>query len=68
MGNSCSLCPNNCTADKLCTNACPAVDKWANCGELYKTWPKWLCYTHTPKGKQRRNGCKATCTCQGLIM
>ncbi|XP_075214826.1 cysteine-rich venom protein-like [Lycorma delicatula] len=65
-GKRCSKCPKHCVK-KLCRNPCPAVDMWANCNELYKTFPSWLCHTHTPKGKQRRKYCKATCTCQNQI-
>ncbi|XP_054284405.1 cysteine-rich secretory protein 2-like [Macrosteles quadrilineatus] len=67
-GKACSGCPGHCKLGKLCTNSCPAADLWANCGELYNTWPQWLCRTdHTRQGRERRDNCKATCTCEGKI-
>lgn len=42
-GKPCSGCPDHCRLSKLCTNSCPAADLWANCGELYDTWPQVLC-------------------------
>ncbi|XP_050307395.1 cysteine-rich secretory protein 3-like [Anthonomus grandis grandis] len=66
LGNPCSACKKNCSK-KLCSNACDVADVWANCKELYKIHPMWLCRTHTPKGRQRAQHCKATCTCRNKI-
>lgn len=52
---------------RLCVNGCNAADLWANCRELYKTWPDWLCRTNTTEGMQRQHNCLATCNCQGKI-
>lgn len=52
---------------RLCVNSCNAADLWANCRELYKTWPGWLCRTNTTEGLQRQHNCLATCNCQGKI-
>lgn len=52
---------------RLCVNSCNAADLWANCRELYKTWPGWLCRTNTTEGIQRQHNCLATCNCQGKI-
>lgn len=52
---------------RLCVNTCNAADMWANCRELYKTWPGWLCRTNTTEGLQRQHNCLATCNCQGKI-
>lgn len=54
-------------AFRLCVNSCHAADLWANCRELHKTWPDWLCRTNTTEGLQRQQNCLATCNCQGKI-
>ncbi|XP_015836142.1 cysteine-rich secretory protein 2 isoform X2 [Tribolium castaneum] len=66
-GRPCSLCRNNCFARKLCTNSCHVADLWANCKELYKVWPQWLCDTTSVKGQERKKHCRATCTCKNKI-
>ncbi|CAD7086125.1 unnamed protein product [Hermetia illucens] len=68
-GRPCGSCPGSCRSRKirLCTNSCNAVDMWANCDELYRTWPGWLCNETTPEGLDRRRKCLATCTCHGKI-
>ncbi|XP_046675229.1 cysteine-rich secretory protein 2-like [Homalodisca vitripennis] len=67
-GKPCSGCAKDCNRRRLCTNSCWAADLWANCQELYRTWPNWLCRSqHTSQGRQRRDNCKATCTCAGKI-
>lgn len=66
-GTSCSSCKKSCKRKKLCMNSCPYADNWINCGELYATWPDWLCRTETSKGKDRLSHCKATCFCKGKI-
>lgn len=52
---------------RLCMNTCNAADLWANCMDLYKTWPSWLCRTNTTEGLQRQHNCLATCNCKGKI-
>lgn len=52
---------------RLCMNPCNAADLWANCRDLNKTWPEWLCNTNTPTGQERKKNCLATCTCHGKI-
>lgn len=52
---------------RLCMNTCNAADLWANCMDLYKTWPNWLCRTNTTEGTQRQHNCLATCNCKGKI-
>lgn len=67
-GKPCSGCPKHCRLNKLCTNACPVADFWANCAELYRIWPHWLCRSDTtPQGRERRHNCRATCGCVGKI-
>ncbi|XP_039433109.1 cysteine-rich venom protein-like isoform X2 [Culex pipiens pallens] len=68
-GKPCSSCHQHCHSKKikLCTNTCSSADLWANCKELYKTWPGWLCNTVTPEGLERQRNCLATCTCHGKI-
>lgn len=67
-GKPCSGCPNYCRLNKLCTNACPVADFWANCAELYRIWPHWLCSSDTTlQGRDRRQNCRATCGCVGKI-
>lgn len=62
---------NNLTMDsvhyRLCQNSCNAADLWANCHELFKTYPDWLCRQNTTEGLQRQHNCLATCNCQGKI-
>ncbi|XP_060516924.1 cysteine-rich venom protein natrin-2-like isoform X2 [Cylas formicarius] len=65
-GNPCSACKKNCSR-KLCLNACPTANVWANCDYLYKAHPHWLCNSQTPKGRERSSFCKATCTCRHQI-
>ncbi|BES88649.1 Crisp [Nesidiocoris tenuis] len=61
-------CPElKCSTGRLCTNACPTVDLWSNCKEINKSFSSWLCHTRSSAGRQRRDGCKATCSCKGLI-
>uniref|UniRef100_A0A146KVW1 Cysteine-rich secretory protein 2 n=1 Tax=Lygus hesperus TaxID=30085 RepID=A0A146KVW1_LYGHE len=77
QSNSCTgpdcvsrTCPDpdlKCSTGRLCTNACPTVDLWSNCKELHKTWASWLCHSRGLAGRQRREACKATCSCKGLI-
>ncbi|KFB39125.1 AGAP009085-PA-like protein [Anopheles sinensis] len=57
----CNYCPI------LCTNSCNTADLWANCRDLFRTWPGWLCNTATPEGLERQRNCAATCTCHGKI-
>ncbi|XP_055599158.1 cysteine-rich venom protein-like isoform X1 [Uranotaenia lowii] len=68
-GKPCGACKHHCHSSKikLCTNTCNSADLWANCRELYKTWPGWLCNTVTPEGLERQRNCMATCTCQGKV-
>ncbi|XP_076271287.1 cysteine-rich secretory protein 2-like isoform X1 [Rhynchophorus ferrugineus] len=66
LGNPCSSCKKNCSK-RLCLNSCQYVDTWANCKQLYKMHPTWLCNSHTPKGRQRLQYCKATCSCKNKI-
>lgn len=54
-------------AFRLCQNGCNAADLWANCHDLYRTWPNWLCRTNSTEGVQREQNCLATCRCQGRI-
>uniref|UniRef100_A0A3B5K6P7 Cysteine-rich venom protein ophanin-like n=1 Tax=Takifugu rubripes TaxID=31033 RepID=A0A3B5K6P7_TAKRU len=58
-GPSCASCPNNCE-DKLCTNPCPVVNDFLNCGALKalfgcnNRWvPSW---------------CPASCQCSDKII
>ncbi|KAL1124716.1 hypothetical protein AAG570_001339 [Ranatra chinensis] len=66
-GEPCSGCPGHCRHGKLCTNSCPVADFWANCRDIYKMWPDWLCNTQTPQGRERTYNCKATCKCKNKI-
>ncbi|ETN60767.1 catrin [Anopheles darlingi] len=68
-GRPCGSCQSHCLSRKtrLCTNICSTADLWANCRELHRTWPGWLCNTATPEGLERQRNCAATCTCQGKI-
>ncbi|KAL1496938.1 hypothetical protein ABEB36_007986 [Hypothenemus hampei] len=66
LGNPCSHCKKDCS-QRLCLNSCDVVDQWINCKQLYKVHPAWLCRTHTQKGKERAQFCKATCTCSNKI-
>ncbi|CAO1364329.1 unnamed protein product [Diamesa hyperborea] len=69
-GKPCSGCLQSCHSKKirLCVNSCNAADLWANCQELYQTWPDWLCGTdNTKEGIERQHKCLATCTCHGRI-
>lgn len=66
-GKPCGMCKRQCHAKKLCTNACPVSDYWANCRELYSVWPNWLCDDTNRKGEERVQYCKATCQCKGKI-
>lgn len=52
---------------RLCMNVCNAADLWANCLELYRTWPGWLCRSNTTEGLTRQKSCLATCNCQEKI-
>ncbi|KAK3921014.1 Cysteine-rich secretory protein 3 [Frankliniella fusca] len=65
-GGRCEACPKRCRKG-LCTNACPAADLWANCRELFASWPHWLCRSGTPQGRQRLDHCRATCRCRNRI-
>ncbi|CAG9771976.1 unnamed protein product [Ceutorhynchus assimilis] len=67
LGNPCSSCKQSCTTRKLCSNSCDVADMWANCKELHRIHPTWLCRTQTPKGRQRARYCKATCNCRNKI-
>lgn len=68
-GKPCSMCPYDCKSNKirLCTNACHAADQWSNCKDLYRRFPGWLCNEATDEGQDRREKCKATCTCKSKI-
>ncbi|KAF5306398.1 hypothetical protein FQA39_LY08907 [Lamprigera yunnana] len=66
-GRPCGMCKRKCHVGKLCTNACPVSDYWANCRELHAVWPNWLCDVTTRKGAERMQYCKATCKCKGTI-
>ncbi|XP_053665357.1 cysteine-rich venom protein-like [Anopheles marshallii] len=68
-GRPCGSCQPNCLSRKirLCTNSCNTADLWANCRDLYRTWPGWLCNTATSEGLERQRNCAATCTCHGKI-
>ncbi|KAF7996968.1 hypothetical protein HCN44_005245 [Aphidius gifuensis] len=67
-GPSCSSCKEHCRVGKLCKNACPWADLWANCLQLYETWPDWLCQSDTQQGHERRQFCRATCRCRDKIV
>ncbi|KAK5646647.1 hypothetical protein RI129_005111 [Pyrocoelia pectoralis] len=66
-GKPCAMCKRKCHAKKLCTNACPVADYWANCRELHAAWPNWLCDRSTGRGEERTEYCQATCKCKGTI-
>ncbi|XP_011505879.1 PREDICTED: cysteine-rich secretory protein 2-like [Ceratosolen solmsi marchali] len=68
VGENCASCPGQCQLGKLCKNACPWADLWANCQQLRATWPGWLCDTETDQGRERRQFCRATCRCQDKII
>ncbi|XP_043275296.1 serotriflin-like isoform X2 [Venturia canescens] len=67
-GPTCSSCEGHCRLGKLCKNACPWADLWANCRQLYDTWPSWLCQSDTEQGRERRQFCRATCRCRDKIV
>lgn len=66
-GTSCSMCPNHCSGNRLCTNSCDYANVWSNCDDLYRTFPDWVCNTNTKEGLERRKFCGATCNCKGKI-
>ncbi|XP_021074064.1 cysteine-rich secretory protein 1 isoform X2 [Mus pahari] len=57
-GEPCASCPDYCE-DGLCTNSCGHEDNYSNCEDLKKTLP-----CEHPLLKE---GCKATCLCEGKI-
>ncbi|KAH0564104.1 hypothetical protein KQX54_009284 [Cotesia glomerata] len=67
-GAPCSSCKEHCRVGKLCKNSCPWADLWANCRQLYETWPNWLCESDTQQGHERRQFCRATCRCRDKIV
>ncbi|CAH1368353.1 unnamed protein product [Tenebrio molitor] len=66
-GRPCGMCRKNCHARRLCTNSCHVADLWANCKELNRVWPDWLCNTSSPKGRERMQNCQATCKCKDKL-
>ncbi|RZC22658.1 cysteine-rich secretory protein 2-like [Asbolus verrucosus] len=67
-GKPCGMCRKNCHPNKkLCTNSCHVADLWANCKELNRIWPEWLCNTPSAKGKERLHHCQATCRCKNKL-
>lgn len=66
-GRPCASCGQRCHRARLCTNSCPSADLWANCGELRRVWPEWLCDSSTEEGRVRAKRCAATCGCEGMV-
>ncbi|XP_061097490.1 cysteine-rich venom protein [Conger conger] len=58
-GPSCGQCPDNCD-NNLCTNPCPFLDKYANCGGLKN---RYGC-----GNKFIATWCPASCQCAGKII
>ncbi|XP_028622622.1 cysteine-rich secretory protein 1-like [Grammomys surdaster] len=57
-GEPCASCPNDCE-DGLCTNSCGEQDVYSNCKNLKKML--------TCDDQILKEGCKATCLCEGKI-
>ncbi|XP_034377781.1 cysteine-rich secretory protein 1-like [Arvicanthis niloticus] len=57
-GEPCASCPDDCE-DGLCTNSCGEEDRYSNCGDLKKML--------TCDDQILKEGCKATCLCEGKI-
>ncbi|CAH0557855.1 unnamed protein product [Brassicogethes aeneus] len=66
-GKPCNSCKKHCHHGKLCKNVCAYADQWANCRQLYKYSPGWLCYTDTAEGRDRARNCSAACFCKRKI-
>nr|XP_056712787.1 uncharacterized protein LOC130483900 [Euleptes europaea] len=54
VGSPCGECPNNCN-NGLCTNPCPYVDKFSNCGDMVAQWG--------PDHPDLRDSCQASIKC-----
>ncbi|XP_032832633.2 serotriflin-like [Petromyzon marinus] len=61
-GPACNSCPKNCT-NKLCSNACPFADSYANCAQMKSA----LGCGDTPYGRVVRAACPASCQCADKI-
>ncbi|XP_072515613.1 cysteine-rich venom protein [Salminus brasiliensis] len=59
LGTPCSACPGACE-DKLCTNPCPYVNKYANCASLIAM--------ATCNNVYVKDWCPAGCMCSGKII
>ncbi|XP_058232004.1 cysteine-rich venom protein [Hemibagrus wyckioides] len=58
LGEPCAACPDNCE-DKLCTNPCPYVNKFANCPQLM---------SNVPCNNYMEVWCSAQCNCHTKII